>query len=126
MIVIADSGSTKTDWRYIDEYNNIHLANTIGMNPYFITAEQIVEELSQGSANLFPSQEILRVVFYGAGCDSPRNYVNHQRQACFLFVALIPSCMRIKPRTDYRFHKNSVCHQDCRKPWKNLLHQSSL
>ncbi len=74
MIVIADSGSTKTDWRYIDEYNNIHLANTIGMNPYFITAEQIVEELSQGSANLFPSQEILRVVFYGAGCDSPRNY----------------------------------------------------
>ncbi len=74
MIVIADSGSTKTDWRYIDEYNNIHLANTIGMNPYFITTEQIVEELSQGSANLFPSQEILRVVFYGAGCDSPRNY----------------------------------------------------
>ena len=34
MILIADSGSTKTDWRLIDESGKISQAKTVGFNPY--------------------------------------------------------------------------------------------
>ena len=45
MILIADSGSTKTDWRLIDENKQIHQFTTQGINPYFQTSAQIVDLL---------------------------------------------------------------------------------
>lgn len=35
MQLIADSGSTTTDWRLIDEGGKIQQYTTIGLNPYF-------------------------------------------------------------------------------------------
>lgn len=76
MILIADSGSTKTDWRLVDEKKNIHQFHTLGFNPYFQSTSDISKELSE---NLIPSinkvenfsSNILEVHFYGAGCSSP-------------------------------------------------------
>ena len=45
MILIADSGSTKTDWRLIDNNKQIHQFACQGMNPYFQTTAQISEIL---------------------------------------------------------------------------------
>ncbi|MCW3084374.1 MAG: hypothetical protein JWP12_1740 [Bacteroidetes bacterium] len=71
MILIADSGSTKTDWRLIDEHQKIHQCATQGINPYFQTSVQISEiirsELFLQPALNIPTQE-LQVFFYGAGC----------------------------------------------------------
>ena len=40
--VIADSGSTKTDWVIIDQKGEVvEKIKTIGFNPYFQTSEQI-------------------------------------------------------------------------------------
>lgn len=70
MKLIADSGSTKTDWRLIDEFNNIHQAQTIGLNPYFTSEQEIIEALNTGPLKLFAPDEIEEVHFYGAGCSS--------------------------------------------------------
>ena len=67
MILIADSGASKTDWRVIDSQNNIQQAKTIGLNPYFQDSISIENELRN---NLRPniSGEISEVYFYGTGC----------------------------------------------------------
>ncbi len=71
MILIADSGSTKTDWRLIDENKQIHQFATQGMNPYFHTTEQITLVLKSELIPQFESNIlnlISNVFFYGAGC----------------------------------------------------------
>lgn len=69
MILIADSGSTKTDWRVIDEDQKIHQARTEGLNPYLVSHERMVEVLRE---QLYPQlRSIIREVhFYGAGCST--------------------------------------------------------
>ncbi len=65
MIAIADSGSTSTDWRIIDGSDTINIRGN-GVNPYFMTSEQIVEELISGELNGY-FKDIEKVFFYGAG-----------------------------------------------------------
>lgn len=70
MILIADSGSTKTDWRLIDREGNIHQAQTIGLNPYFVSDDQFLHSLRSGPLKLFTAAEIRKVYFYGSGISS--------------------------------------------------------
>jgi glucosamine kinase len=70
MRLIADSGSTKTDWRLLDDENNIHQAKSIGLNPYFVDEKVIIDAVTTGSMQVFPSSEIEEVIFYGSGCGS--------------------------------------------------------
>lgn len=68
MILIADSGSTKTDWRLIDGQKKIHQFSTQGINPYFQSSAQIAEIIK---AELLVSPIVATassVFFYGAGC----------------------------------------------------------
>ncbi len=69
MILIADSGSTKTDWRFIDENKSIHQFLTSGLNPYFLNESQIAEIIR---TELKPKENLNAVselFFYGAGCS---------------------------------------------------------
>jgi len=70
MILIADSGSTKTDWRLIDDEQKIRQFSTQGINPYFQTGEEIASiigtELLPGLASTGRNE--LQLFFYGAGC----------------------------------------------------------
>lgn len=75
MILIADSGSTKTDWRLIDEERNIHQAQTIGLNPYFVSDERIAEVLRTGTLRLFDEHDIEEVYFYGSGLGPAANRI---------------------------------------------------
>ena len=78
MILIADSGSTKTDWRLIDEKKQIHQFATSGVNPYFQTSEQIAEMLmTELIPQLIPIAIGTEIFFYGAGCgaDSKKEIV---------------------------------------------------
>ncbi|MFN3848711.1 MAG: N-acetylglucosamine kinase [Spirosomataceae bacterium] len=66
MILIADSGSTKTDWRILEENRVVGQAKTIGFNPYYQDADSIANELK---ANLLPHCEgtVSKVFYYGTG-----------------------------------------------------------
>ena len=47
MIVIADGGSTKTNWCLINEAGRKIYFNTEGYNPYFSKGEYIVKSLNE-------------------------------------------------------------------------------
>jgi len=65
MILIADSGSTKTDWRLIGG-NQIRVMSTHGINPYHSSEAEIEKELKKlDLANR--ERSILEVYFYGSG-----------------------------------------------------------
>jgi N-acetylglucosamine kinase-like BadF-type ATPase len=75
MILIADSGSTKTDWRLIDDNKKMAQYNTIGFNPFFQDADTIAAELEEKllpmiSEAISADPEGLQVFFYGAGCST--------------------------------------------------------
>ena len=71
MQLIADSGSTKVDWRAIKDDGSIVEISTEGINPVFITPEEIVKILSQ---KLLPviGPGVKNVYFYGGGVVSPQ------------------------------------------------------
>ncbi len=65
MLLIADSGSTKTDWRLIDG-KEIRSISTRGINPYHSTETEIREELK--NLDLDQNEEKIRhIYFYGSG-----------------------------------------------------------
>jgi N-acetylglucosamine kinase-like BadF-type ATPase len=66
MILIADSGSTKTNWCISDNNGTKKFYSTNGINPFFRTTEDIAEELKQDLAPKIKGK-IKGVYFYGAG-----------------------------------------------------------
>ncbi len=65
MILIADSGSSKTNWRLIDGQKEYSL-NTKGINPYHARPDEIKNELESLDLGVKES-EIDTVCFYGSG-----------------------------------------------------------
>ena len=66
-ILIADSGSTKTDWVLITADNDVLRYTTDGINPLYQSADSITEMLQHSD---LPFEQLLSsdVHFYGAGC----------------------------------------------------------
>lgn len=68
MILIADSGSTKTDWRAVNRYGSVKGVTTAGINPVFMDEDRIFEILEKVLIPSLPvSEKIEAVYFYGAG-----------------------------------------------------------
>jgi N-acetylglucosamine kinase-like BadF-type ATPase len=72
MILIADSGASKTDWRILSDKGVIEQHRGIGFNPNYQTAEEMSNEL-QDEFLLKAQEDIETIYFYGAGCTSPKN-----------------------------------------------------
>lgn len=75
LTLIADSGSTKTDWVLIDRKNVLSNLKTIGFNPYFQTKDQISLEIKE-HLKPFLSEHISKIehiYYYGAGCSNEAN-----------------------------------------------------
>lgn len=67
MLLIADSGSTKTEWRLVDDGGKtMNSLITEGLNPYFITQQQIASIVEEKVLPI--AREVEKVIFYGAGC----------------------------------------------------------
>ena len=72
MILIADSGSTKTDWCIVFNDAPIKRIGTKGINPFFQSEEEIQQELTHSLLPQLPEGTINSVFFYGAGCTPER------------------------------------------------------
>jgi N-acetylglucosamine kinase-like BadF-type ATPase len=66
MILLADSGATKTSWLFTDGKGNSKKVNTSGINPFFRNTEDIYTELKNELSG-FPQTNIEQLFFYGAG-----------------------------------------------------------
>lgn len=67
MILVADSGSTKTTWAVVETGNK---TVTEGLNPLFVTDEQVHTACQTVRKQLFASGFPSRIYFYGAGCGN--------------------------------------------------------
>ena len=63
MILIAESGSTKTDWVLIDESNEKQYFKTIGFNPFFHSTDLIVSTVQKNAELVAYSDHISKVFF---------------------------------------------------------------
>lgn len=71
MMLIADSGSTKTHWCVIDKSGVLKHIFTKGINPFFQTEDEIARELELVLIPELKDLQIESVYFYGAGCSFP-------------------------------------------------------
>lgn len=78
MILIADSGSSKTDWRVIREDGKVEQFRTVGFNPYYQKEEDMLRDL-QTKEMLNLNGAIKEVYFYGAGCTAEKNKASVRR-----------------------------------------------
>ena len=93
MILVADSGSTKTDWAAIGD--SVRHLQSIGLNPLFFTDESLETTISGALADV-PAEEVTGVYFYGSGCGLE---VNRERlRKCFR--SLFPNVRDVEVDTD--------------------------
>jgi glucosamine kinase len=71
MVLIVDSGSTKSDWVLVRSNDERELFKTMGFNPYFHSETIIANAIKQNQELFQYSEEIQQVFYYGAGCSSP-------------------------------------------------------
>jgi N-acetylglucosamine kinase-like BadF-type ATPase len=72
MILIADSGATKTTWTLLGSSKKSQIT-TAGISPYFFSEEQIAELLREKLLPRLGKQEAEAIFFYGTGCATPEN-----------------------------------------------------
>lgn len=71
MIVIVDSGATKSDWIALNEKGEqLFFAHTLGLSPEVLTRKQIEERLTHTTELNTNKDRVKQLYFYGAGCDT--------------------------------------------------------
>ena len=86
MILIVDSGSTKTDWIAVNDKGEILFqTQTLGLNPQVLT-NYIIEERIVNNFDLYQNRNsVTKLYFYGAGCgtEPPRVMIKGVFQEIF-------------------------------------------
>ncbi|MFM1875477.1 MAG: hypothetical protein RL266_1214 [Bacteroidota bacterium] len=71
MILIADSGSTKCDWKLMDGNREVGAISTMGFNPFF-HSESIISATIKAQGMLYKyAEQVDEIFIYSAGCSSP-------------------------------------------------------
>jgi len=122
-ILIADSGSTKTDWLLALPDAAPHRLTSQGLNPYQLSAEQIAsavradirpaieasfkKELSTVNCQLSTEKNGLSIFFYGAGCRAEG--ADAVRQA---LAAALPEATEIQVESDLLGAARALCRDE--------------
>ena len=97
MILIVDSGSTKTDWIAIDKKGIILFeTQTLGLNPQVLT-NHILKERIVNNFELYKfRKEVSEIYFYGAGCgtEPPRILIKS------VFKEIFKNCAKFSIKED--------------------------
>ncbi len=105
MILIADSGSTKTDWRVINHAGEVLKLSTPGINPFYQTKEEIIGVLKK-SGFAVPFQ-VSNVFFYGAGCA----YEEKNKIVADAIASFLPGS-QIEIQSDLVGAARALCHRE--------------
>ncbi len=80
MIIIADSGGSKIDWRLLKRDGSIGQANSVGFNPYYQPIEHL-KKIAEESLLPQVKEEVSKIFYYGTGVSSEKNV--HSIQSVF-------------------------------------------
>ncbi|WP_234735974.1 N-acetylglucosamine kinase [Tellurirhabdus bombi] len=107
MILIADSGSTKTEWRTIAPGGQIGQARTIGFNPFYQDSETIAAELQK---SLLPTIDgvVSSIHYYGSGCAGPESCGVVEKALRTIF----PEAETVQVGSDLLGAARALCHHE--------------
>ena len=104
MILIADSGSTKTDWAVVDDGLMVASMATQGINPFHQDTDNIAAvietELLPKMGDIYPEE----IYFYGSGCREDK-----VEMMCSILGRAFPHCARIEAQGDLLAAARAVC-----------------
>jgi glucosamine kinase len=103
MILIADSGSTKTNWALVANGQLVSEVKTSGINPFFSNFELISEELKKDLIPLIKDL-VTEVCFYGAGIINEEKGTGIKR----LLLQLLPG-VTVETQSDLLAAARSTC-----------------
>lgn len=81
MILIADSGSSKTEWCLCGPNETPRKVYTKGINPYYQSEKEIADAIGMELIPQIENASISQIYFYGAGCAFPEK--NKQIEMAF-------------------------------------------
>jgi glucosamine kinase len=73
MILIADSGGSKTDWRLVQKDGSIGQASAPGFNPYYQPIDDLKKNVQEILLPKINEESVSKIYFYGAGVSSLKN-----------------------------------------------------
>lgn len=71
MLLVADSGSSKTDWVLQKDDLSTEKHSSTGINPFFWPEKEIVKNLNNYKPFHKIADQVTEIYFFGAGCSSP-------------------------------------------------------
>ena len=104
MILIADSGATKTTWCLLGGPRK-KIIHTQGISPYFLNTEQITELLQKELLVKIKDAPVTDVFYYGTGCSNPAN-INSVKSA---IKKAIPLAKNISVQHDLMAAARALC-----------------
>ncbi|SNR67308.1 BadF-type ATPase [Maribacter sedimenticola] len=73
MILIVDSGATKSDWIALDDNGEqLFLTQTLGLSPEVLTKDVIEDRMANNFELSKNREKVSHLYFYGAGCGTDR------------------------------------------------------
>lgn len=104
-ILIADSGSTKTDWILTTAENSILEVETMGINPVRDSQDAIFDIIRNSLVPQIPQEYHIRQIhFYGAGCIAP--YKNNVED---ILARTFPTAREINVESDLLGAARALC-----------------
>lgn len=106
--ILADSGSTKTDWMLTGEDSTIITLKTQGINPFHQSEDTILSILTTELIPLFsslsPTPSFSSIEFYGAGCTEEKCPILHR-----ILGQCFPECHDITVGSDLLGAAKALC-----------------
>lgn len=96
MRLIADSGSTKTDWCLTHKGEIVRRISTQGINPFHQSEQEITDTIRSMADQLESPSSIHQIDFYGAGCGLPDKIAIVTRS----LESIFPDCTHINVSSD--------------------------
>lgn len=86
MIIVADSGGSKIDWRLLSKDGTINQAHCPGFNPYYQPIDDLKKNIRDALVPLV-NETVTKIFFYGTGVSSEKN----QETIKSAFLEVFPS-----------------------------------
>ncbi len=103
MILVADSGSTKTQWIVIDGASTDSSLLTSGLNPATMPAELITASITRELLPCISGKPIEKIFFYGAGCRGSAAMTMHD------ILVATTGCTEVDVQTDMTGAARALC-----------------
>lgn len=107
MTLIADCGSTKTDWAIIDAAGDADYFASPGMNVTIMAPEELRNKIHEAISGRVDGDAVGRVLFYAAGCRTAA----HRDNIAETFGAILPVA-RVEVESDLLGAARALCMRD--------------